>query len=157
MPSYGHTNALVTLRGLRAAAQSSAKRVLAAALAAHRRAAAEAERLAERLADKRGSLTRARAGGSSTERAGRAADAQGRARYLARLTAELDTAAKELETHRAGTLAAATRELESARATLRKANQEHQAIEKTIARRESTHRRESDRRAEAAQDDVARK
>ena len=147
--------ALTRLRTLRLDGERQAERVLAEAAAAHRQAQAEEARLVAAGAEAGAALVAARAaegGGPS-----RVAEAQAVRRYWARLAAEVTAAETALAAHRAGPLAAAARGETAARDAHLRASQRREVVDKAIARRDALERRVSDRRTEAAADDLPRR
>jgi hypothetical protein len=152
MPSYG----LGRLVALRAAQERRAERALAAAVAARARAEAQqAERVAA-VGEARRNLDGGRAGARAEAAAGAtesAAAALGRQRFRARLTDELAARARALADHRAELLEPALRAEAAAREAYLGARRRREAVEKVAARRESTRRRELDRREEIAVED----
>jgi hypothetical protein len=156
MKSYGRASAgvLGTLRRLRVDGERAAERVLATAAAARRTAEAEEARLAVQLEAARAAIAAARRDGDDVGGPGeRAAEAQGRRRFWARLEAEAGAAAEALARHRTQDLARAIDADGAARAAHVRARQRREVVEKAIARREAVARREAERREEAAQDD----
>jgi hypothetical protein len=150
MSSY----AVYTLRDLRAAAEKQAERSLGAASSALRAAEADGERLLGQLDEARAAEAAARA----TERPpGSALAAQTERRFWARLAAERQAAAEAMERHRADVLAPAARAEAAARDAHLRARQRREVVEKAIARREATQRRDRERRAEAAADDLGKR
>jgi hypothetical protein len=153
MPSYATQTALVTLRRLRVGAEEQAERRLAAALAAEAAARAEETRLAGAVGAARDRLAEAQIAGSEPEPM-RAADARARRRYWARLESQVAAASAAVAAHRAGPLAEAIGRTTSARAVHRAARRDREIVDKAIARREAAWRLETDRREEAARDDL---
>jgi len=150
MSSY----ALYTLRDLRVTAEKQAERSLGAAVSALRAAEAERERLVGRLDQARA----AEAGARARERpAGTALAAQTERRFWARLAAERQAVAKAIDHHRTGVLGPAARAEAEARDAHLRARQRREVVEKAIARREAALRRDRERRAEAAADDLGRR
>ena len=86
--------------------------------------------------------------------AGTALAAQTERRFWARLAAERRAAAHAIERHRADVLAPAARAEAAARDAHLRARQRREVVEKAIARREAGLRRDRERRAEAAADDL---
>jgi hypothetical protein len=159
MKSYGRPSGgvLGTLLDLRVEGERQAERVLAAAAAARRTAEVQAARLVAEVAAAQAAVAAARLdAGQRPGGAERVAEAQERRRYWARLER---TAAAAVEVHaryRAGDLARAIDADAAARAAHLRARQRREVVEKAIARREAAARRDADRRAEAAADDLAR-
>jgi hypothetical protein len=150
MSSY----ALYTLRDLRVAGEKQAERSLGAAVAALRSAEVEAERLAARLGESRAAEAAARA---ADRPAATAHGAQTERRFWARLAAERQAAAQAIDRHRTDALLPATRAEADARTAHLRARQRREVVEKAIARREAAERRDRDRRAEAAADDLGQR
>jgi len=155
MKSYGRASAgvLGTLLRLRVDGERAAERALATAAAARRTAELEEARLAAQLQAARAAIAAARRDGDDVGRGERAADAQGRRRFWARLEAQAGAAAAALARHRTQDLARAIDADAAARAANVRARQRREVVEKAIARREAVARREAERREEAAQDD----
>jgi hypothetical protein len=155
MKSYGRASAgvLGTLLRLRVDGERAAERGLAAAAAARRTAEAEEARLAAQLEAARAAIAAARRDGDDVGGPARAADAQGRRRFWARLETQAGAAAEGLARHRTHELARAIDADAAARAAHVRARQRREVVEKAIARREAVARREAERREEAAQDD----
>src|SRR5580765_5106364 len=112
MKSYGRasTGGLGTLLELRTAGEREAERARAEAAAARRTAEAEEARLGEALEAARAAVAAARRDGDRVDGSGageRAADAQARRRFWARLEARAAEAADALARHRAQALARA--------------------------------------------------
>ena len=152
MSSY----ALYTLRDLRVAEERQAERALGEAAAVVRRAAVETERLSARTVEARAAEVAARA----TEVASGAATvarAQTARRFSERLRLATRTAVEALERHRVEIVTAAERAEATARAAHLRARQRREVVEKAIARREALRRREQERRAEAAADDLGQR
>jgi len=148
---------LGTLLRLRVDGERAAERVLATAAAARRTAEAEEARLAAQLEAARAAIAAARRDGDDVGSHGeRAADAQGRRRFWARLEVQAGAAAEALARQRTQELARAIDTDAAARAAHVRARQRREVVEKAIARREAAARREAERREEAAQDDQAR-
>ena len=159
MKSYGRASegVLGTLLRLRVDGERAAERALAAAAAARRTAEAEEARLAAQLDAARGAIAAARRDGDDVgSRGERAADAQGRRRFWARLEARAGAAAEALARHRTQDLARAIDADAAARAAHVRARQRREVVEKALARRDAVARREAERREEAAQDDQVR-
>ncbi len=150
MSSY----ALYTLRDLRVAGEKQAERSLGAAAAALRAAEAAAVRLAARFDEARAVEAAARA---ADRPAGTALAAQTERRFWARLAGERDAAAAAIDRHRADVLLPATQAEAAARAAHLRARQRREVVDKAIARRESAERRDRERRAEAAADDLGQR
>jgi hypothetical protein len=148
MPSYAPGR----LRTLRVEAERRAALVLAAATAALRGAQAIDERLAAGAAAAVETLASARASAGRSTPA-RAVEAHMTRRYWARLGEAVTIAACMRAAHRAGPLAAAARADADARAAYTRARQQREAIDKAVARRAASVRRDKDRRAQAATDD----
>jgi len=156
MKSYGRASAgvLGTLLRLRVDGERAAERALAVAAAARRTAEAEEARLAVQLEAARAAIAAARRNGDDVgSRGERAADAQGRRRFWARLDAQAGVAAGALARHRTQDLARAIDADAAARAAHVRARQRREVVEKAIARREAAARREAERREEAEIDD----
>ena len=94
-----------------------------------------------------------RDGGQGPDDHERAADAQARRRYWARLEAVAAAAVDALARHRTNALARAIAADAAARDAHVRARQRREVVEKAIARRQAAARREADRREEAAMDD----
>jgi len=159
MKSYGRASAgvLGTLLRLRVDGERAAERVLATAAANRRTAEVEEARLAAKVEAARAAIAAARRDGADVGGPGeRAADAQGRRRFWARLEAQAGAAAEALARHRTQDLARAIDADAAARAAHVRARQRREVVEKAIARREAVARREAERREEAAQDDQVR-
>ena len=146
---------LGTLLRLRVDGERAAERGLAAAAAARRTAEAEEARLAAQLEAARAAIAAARRDGNAGGKVGheRAADAQGRRRFWARLETQAGAAAEVLARHRTHELVRAIDADAAARAAHVRARQRREVVEKAIARRDAAARREATRREEAAQDD----
>jgi len=148
---------LGTLLRLRVDGERAAERVLATAAANRRTAEVEEARLAAKVEAARAAIAAARRDGADVGGPGeRAADAQGRRRFWARLEAQAGAAAEALARHRTQDLARAIDADAAARAAHVRARQRREVVEKAIARREAVARREAERREEAAQDDQVR-
>ncbi|HXJ21001.1 MAG TPA: hypothetical protein VMT03_12275 [Polyangia bacterium] len=145
-------DALQTLREVRLAAERQAERQLAGAMALLAREKDREARLAAELDAARAVRERTRADTSLTPSS--AASIQLTHRYATRLDAELQAAQAALEAHTGGPLASAATALERARADHLRAHQRREAVERAITRRQSALRRDQDRRAEAAADDL---
>ena len=159
MKSYGRASAgvLGTLLRLRVDGERAAERVLATAAANRRTAEVEEARLAAKVEAARAAIAAARRDGADVGGPGeRAADAQGRRRFWARLEAQAGAAAEALARHRTQDLARAIDAEAAARAAHVRARQRREVVEKAIARREAVARREAERREEATQDDQVR-
>ncbi len=152
MSSY----ALYTLRDLRVAEERQAEQTLGEAAATVRRAEVETERLIARTAEARAAEVTARATEAASGDAS-AARAQTGRRFSERLRLATRTAVEALDRHRAEVVAAAERAEATARAAHLRARQRREVVEKAIARREALHRREQERRAEAAADDLGQR
>jgi hypothetical protein len=150
MSSY----ALYTLRDLRVAGEKQAEQSLGEAAAALRAAELGGERLAARFDEARAAEAAARAG----ERpAPTALAAQTERRFWTRLGAERQAAAAAIERHRAEVLGPAARAEAAARDAHLRARQRREVVDKAIARREAALRRDRERRAEAAADDLGQR
>jgi hypothetical protein len=150
MSSY----AVYTLRDLRVAGEKQAEQSLGAAAAALRAAEVEAGRLRRRLDEARAAEVSARA---AERPAATALAAQTERRFWDRLAAEKAAAAAAIERHRADVLGPATSAEAAARAAHLRARLRREVVEKAIARREAALRREQERRAEAAADDLGQR
>jgi hypothetical protein len=150
MSSYG----LYTLRDVRVADERQAERALAEASAAVRRAQAELDRLAARAAEARAAEVAAR---TAEAPAGTVAQAQAVRRFWERRARETADAAVAVERHRAEGVTPAARAEAAARAAHLRARQRREVVDKAIARREAVERRDRERRAEAAADDLVQR
>jgi hypothetical protein len=110
-------------------------------------------RLVADLDGARAAVAAARREGDDVGVGERAADAQGRRRFWARLEARTREAAAALADHRLHELARAIDADVAARAAHLRARQRRQVVDKAIARRQAEARRVAERREEAAQDD----
>jgi hypothetical protein len=163
MKSYGTASrsALHTLLDLRRAGEQDAERALAAAAVALREAEAEAARLVGKVEAAQAAVAAARRYGdhvgddvgNDSSGGERAADAQARRRFWARLEAEAKRAAEVLARYRKDDLARAIDADAVARAAHLRARQRRAVVDKAIARRQAAARREAERREEAANDD----
>jgi hypothetical protein len=158
MKSYGTASGgtggtLSALLDLRVADERAAERALAAAAGARRAAEEEEVKLAAALAAARADVAAARRDGVDVGGGERAADAQGRRRFWARLDARVGAAGEALARHRREALARAIDGEVTARAAHLRARQRREVVEKAIARRQAAARRLAERRAEAAMDD----
>jgi hypothetical protein len=158
MKSYGRPSGgvLGTLLDLRVEGERQAERALVAATEGRRAAEAEEGRLAAALSRARAALAAARLDVGELDGGGRAADAQARRRYGARLEAQAGAADEALAGHRANALARAIAADAAARAAHLRARQRREVVGKAIARREAAARRQAERREEAAADDLVR-
>jgi flagellar biosynthesis chaperone FliJ len=152
MSSY----ALYTLRDLRVAEERQAEQALGAAAAVVRRAEVETERLTARTVEARAAELAARATETPSAFA-TAAEAQTARRFSQRLRLATRTAVEALDRHRAQVVMAAERAEATARAAHLRARQRREVVEKAIGRREALRRREQERRAEAAADDLGQR
>ncbi len=152
MSSY----ALYTLRDLRVAEERQAEQALGEAAAVVRRAAVETERLGARTVEARAAEVAARATEVASD-AATVARAQTARRFSERLRLATRTAVEALERHRVEIVTVAERAEATARAAHLRARQRREVVEKAIARREALRRREQERRAEAAADDLGQR
>jgi hypothetical protein len=150
MSSY----ALYTLRDLRVAAEKEAERALAAVAEALRTAEAEAERLLAQLEEARAAEAAARA---AARPAASALAAQTERRFWSRLASERQAAAQALDLHRTAVLTPAARAEAEGRGAHLRARQRREVVEKAIARREASVRRDRERLAEAAADKLGQR
>ena len=155
MKSYGRASGgvLGTLRGVRAQDERTAEQALAVAAAGRRAAEEQAARLASALDAARAHVAAARRDGATVGAGERAAEAQGRRRFWARLEAQAVAAATALARFRREELQRALDADAAARAAHLRARQRREVVDKAIARRDAAARREAERRAEAAMDD----
>ena len=163
MKSYGTASrtTLGTLLGLRAKGERDAEQALAAAAGGLRKAEAEAARLVGETEAARAAVAAARRDGGNVGAGGagggeRAADAQTRRRFWARLEAEAAATAEALARYRREDLARAIEADAAARAAHVRARQRREVVEKAIARRQAAARQQAERREEAAADDLVR-
>jgi len=156
MKSYGTASrsTLGTLLDLRAKDERDAEQALAAAASARRKAEAEQARLVEKLRAAHEAAAVARRDSDNVGATGeRAADAQTRRRFWARLDEAAAAADAALARYRKEDLARALDADAAARAAHVRARQRREVVEKAIVRRQAAARREADRREEAIQDD----
>src|SRR4051812_9871926 len=159
MKSYGTASrsSLHTLLDLRRAGEQEAERTLAVAAAAPREPEENEARLVGEVEAARAAVTAARREGDNVGAgagaAERAADAQGRRRFWARVEARAAATVEALARYRKEDLARAIDADAAARAAHVRARQRREVVEKAIARRQAVARREADRRDEAIQDD----
>src|SRR4051794_40241890 len=157
MKSYGTASrsSLHTLLDLRRAGEQDEERALAVATAARRAAEANEARLVGEVEAAGAAVTAARRAGDNVGAgaAERAGDAQGRRRFWARLQARAAAAVEALARYRKEDLARALAADAAARAAHVRARQRREVVEKAIARRQATARRDAERREEAIQDD----
>lgn len=146
--------ALETLCEVRRAGERQAEQELAHAAAALGRAREQGARLSEALEAARARLDGAR--GQATA-GGLAAGLLAEQRYLARLQAELEAAACAVETHARGVLREASDAEARARDQHLRARARREAVERAVARRLASWRRDQERRAEAAADEIAQR
>jgi hypothetical protein len=147
----GAETALGSLLALREAEERRAELALAAALAARTRAEAEAASLAE--AEARARLELAARRGEAPLPGERAADALGRRRFWERLAADVAARAEAVAAFHRDTLEPARGAEATARAAHLRAHQRREVVARALARRAAVHRRELERRADAAADD----
>jgi hypothetical protein len=144
--------ALGSLLALREAEERRAERALAEALAARLRVEGEAARLAEAEERARSELAARRR--EDVAPGERAADAHGRRRFWERLAADVGARAQDVARFHRDALEPARRAEAEARAAHLRAHQRREVVERALARRAAAGRRELERRAEAAADDL---
>lgn len=144
--------ALAALLTVRRADEERAERALAEAVAARALAEAEATRLVAAVAEARAALASRRGEGAPAVERG--AEALARRRFLERLEATVRACEATVTSH-ARERAHPAREAEAAgRAAHLRARTRRELVERAMERREEARRRELDRRAEAAVDDL---
>ncbi len=151
--SLHSSSALQALQKRRLDGERQAETALAGALAARLRAEARDAELEAAEVEARLAWAAARSGAALPTTA---VEAAAQSRYWARLEAAVKAALGARDAHRAGALALAIREAETARAAHLVARQRREVVDKALARRAAAERLDKERRTEAELDDRAR-